>query len=148
MLTAAARDKLAQVSTATITTVLFKRGLRNQFLQGPQVVNPRAPRLVGPAYTLRYIPAHLADEVEFVNMLVDEARVASRIHHPNAVPILDLAESAQGYYLVMDYIEGATLTQVRTSKVLSDDEKTRIGLRMLVDALSGLHAAQLLRVGG
>ena len=32
MLTATARDRLAQVSTATITTVLFKRGLRNQFL--------------------------------------------------------------------------------------------------------------------
>jgi len=57
MLTAAARDKLAQVSTATITTVMFKRGLRNQFLQGRQLVNPDAPRLVGPAYTLRYIPA-------------------------------------------------------------------------------------------
>ena len=92
-------------------------------------------------FAIKVMHAHLADEVEFVNMLVDEARVASRIHHPNAVPILDLAESAQGYYLVMDYIEGATLTQVRTSKVLSDDEKTRIGLRMLVDALSGLHAA-------
>ncbi|MBL8699274.1 MAG: ribonuclease activity regulator RraA [Alphaproteobacteria bacterium] len=57
MLSATARDKLTKVSTATITTVLFKRGLRNQFLQGPQRVNPKAPRLVGPAYTLRYIPA-------------------------------------------------------------------------------------------
>jgi regulator of RNase E activity RraA len=57
MLSDVARQRLAQVSTATLTTVLFKRGLRNQFLQGPALVNPAAPRLVGPAYTLRYIPA-------------------------------------------------------------------------------------------
>jgi len=57
MLSTATRDKLATVSTATITTILFKRGLRNQFLQGPQLINAKAPRLVGPAYTLRYIPA-------------------------------------------------------------------------------------------
>ncbi|MFO0645354.1 MAG: serine/threonine-protein kinase [Polyangiales bacterium] len=92
-------------------------------------------------FAIKVMHAHLADEAEFVNMLVDEARVASRIHHPNAVAIIDLAESPQGYYLVMDYVEGATLTQVRTSKLLTDDQKTRIGLRMILDALAGLHAA-------
>lgn len=51
------RRKLAGCSTATITTVLFKRGFRNQFLQGPQLINKNAPRMVGPAYTLRYIPS-------------------------------------------------------------------------------------------
>ncbi|WP_043337846.1 ribonuclease activity regulator RraA [Belnapia moabensis] len=51
------RRKLAEVSTATLTTVLFKHGFRNLFLQGPRLINPEAPRLVGPAYTLRYIPA-------------------------------------------------------------------------------------------
>ncbi|MBX9700311.1 MAG: ribonuclease activity regulator RraA [Acetobacteraceae bacterium] len=51
------RRTLSGISTATLTTVLFKRGFRNLFLQGPQRINPRAPRLVGPAYTLRTIPA-------------------------------------------------------------------------------------------
>ena len=51
------RAKLAAVSTATLTTVLFKRGLRNTFISGIHLINPAAPRLVGPAYTLRYIPA-------------------------------------------------------------------------------------------
>lgn len=51
------RQKLASISTATITTVLFKRGFRNVFLQGPQLMNPVAPRMVGPAFTLRTIPA-------------------------------------------------------------------------------------------
>ncbi|MGF1476574.1 MAG: ribonuclease activity regulator RraA [Geminicoccaceae bacterium] len=52
-----ARDKLKQVSTATLTTCLFKRGLRNAWLQDVYLINRNAPRMVGEAYTLRYIPA-------------------------------------------------------------------------------------------
>jgi regulator of RNase E activity RraA len=51
------REKLKAVSTATLTTVLFKRGFRNCFIQGIHRINPDAPPMVGPAYTLRYIPA-------------------------------------------------------------------------------------------
>ncbi|MFW6695725.1 ribonuclease activity regulator RraA [Streptomyces sp. MAR4 CNX-425] len=48
---------LGAASTATITTQLFGHGLRNTFLAGVQHVTPRAPRLLGEAFTLRYIPA-------------------------------------------------------------------------------------------
>jgi regulator of RNase E activity RraA len=51
------RALLKGVSSATLTTVLFKRGLRNVFLQGIFLLNRDAPRMVGEAYTLRYIPA-------------------------------------------------------------------------------------------
>jgi len=51
------RQRLKQVSTATLTTVLFKRGLRNVFIQGVFLLNRQAARMVGEAYTLRYIPA-------------------------------------------------------------------------------------------
>ena len=51
------REALKKVSTATLTTVLFKRGLRNVFIQGIFLLNRDAPRMVGEAYTLRYIPA-------------------------------------------------------------------------------------------
>jgi regulator of RNase E activity RraA len=51
------REKLKGVSTATLTTVLFKRGFRNCYIQGIHLINADAPRMVGPAYTLRYIPA-------------------------------------------------------------------------------------------
>ncbi|WP_133647122.1 ribonuclease activity regulator RraA [Paraburkholderia flava] len=57
---AAALEQLRHVSTATLTTQLFKRGLRNVFLQGvvPLVKPaPGTPNLVGPAFTLRNIPA-------------------------------------------------------------------------------------------
>ncbi|MEP1765610.1 MAG: ribonuclease activity regulator RraA [Sulfitobacter sp.] len=49
-------EKLKHVSTATLTTSLFRRGFRNVYIQGPHRMNP-GPNMVGPAYTLRYIPA-------------------------------------------------------------------------------------------
>jgi regulator of RNase E activity RraA len=51
------REKLLGVSTATLCTALFKRGLHHQFIQNVQPLNASLPNMVGPAYTLRYIPA-------------------------------------------------------------------------------------------
>src|SRR3712207_4597331 len=45
-LSQASKDKLATVSTATLTTVLFKRGFRNAFIGGIKLLNPDAPRLI------------------------------------------------------------------------------------------------------
>jgi regulator of RNase E activity RraA len=56
-LDAESRKALGGVSTATLTTVLFKRGFRNVFVQGVFLLNRGAPRMVGEAYTLRFIPA-------------------------------------------------------------------------------------------
>src|SRR5690606_26631054 len=51
---------------------------------------------------------HLAKNTEFVEMFLDEARLAASIHHPNVVPIQEVGEGVAGYYLVMDYVEGDT----------------------------------------
>lgn len=48
---------LAAVSTATITTLLLKKGLRNVWMRGTRPLQPGQPRLVGRAFTLRFIPA-------------------------------------------------------------------------------------------
>jgi regulator of RNase E activity RraA len=53
----ATRDKLRGVSTATISTALFKRGFRNQCIQDVHPLNPGLGTMVGEAFTLRYIPA-------------------------------------------------------------------------------------------
>src|SRR3546814_11010733 len=50
------RQKLKRVSTATLCTALFKRGLRNQFIQDVRPLNPQLENMVGEAFTLRYIP--------------------------------------------------------------------------------------------
>lgn len=53
----ATREKLRSVSTATIATALFKRGLKNQFIQEVSPLTKGKPTMVGEAFTLRYIPA-------------------------------------------------------------------------------------------
>ena len=50
-------DTLSQITTATITTLLLKKGLRNVWMRGTRPLNPGQPRLVGPAFTLRFVPA-------------------------------------------------------------------------------------------
>lgn len=56
-LTPEANATLSRVSTATITTVLLKKGLRNVWMRGSRPLRPGQPRLVGPAFTLRFVPA-------------------------------------------------------------------------------------------
>jgi regulator of RNase E activity RraA len=51
------REKLKKVSTATLTTALYRRGLRQQWVQDVRCINPAAVPMVGEAFTLRYIPA-------------------------------------------------------------------------------------------
>ena len=48
---------LSKITTATITTVLLKKGLRNVWMRGARPLKPGLPRLVGPAFTLRFVPA-------------------------------------------------------------------------------------------
>ena len=50
-------DTLSKVTTATLTTILLKKGLRNVFLRGTRPLRPGQPRLVGRAFTLRFVPA-------------------------------------------------------------------------------------------
>jgi regulator of RNase E activity RraA len=51
------KSALEQISTATLTTVLLKKGLRRVWMRGTKPLNPGQPRLVGPAFTLRFVPA-------------------------------------------------------------------------------------------
>ena len=49
-------ETLARVTTATLTTLLLKKGLRNVWMRGTRPLDPGQPRLVGPAFTLRFVP--------------------------------------------------------------------------------------------
>src|SRR5690606_1631153 len=87
---------------------------------------------------------HIAAEPQFVSMFLDEARLAAMIHHPNVVSTLDIHDSPeQGLSLVMEYIQGASLDRIievhrhKTGRPLP----IAVSLRILLDALAGLHAA-------
>jgi regulator of RNase E activity RraA len=89
------RDRLLQVSTATLTTVLFKHGFRNTFLQGLRPLGA-THRMVGPAYTLRYIPSRED---------LDPLKVFEDRKHPQRVAI---EECPAGHVLVIDSRGDAT----------------------------------------
>ena len=95
-LKAATRDKLMKVSTATLCTVLFKRGLRNQFIQDVRPLNPSLPNMVGEAYTLRYMPAR--EDLNPITAFLDRAhpqRKAVEDCPPGAVFVLDSRKDAR-----------------------------------------------------
>lgn len=84
------RKKLMGVSTATLCTALFKRGLRNQFIQGVLPLNPGLPNMVGPAYTLRYMPAR--EDINGIDVFKDR-------EHPQRKAV---EECPAGAVLVID----------------------------------------------
>lgn len=84
------RDKLKTVSTATLTSILFKRGLRNQFIQDVHPLNASAGTMVGEAFTLRYIPAR--EDLNPMTVFRDPAhpqRKAVEECPPGAVFVID-----------------------------------------------------------
>ena len=95
---------------------------------------------------IKRLHPHLAREPEFIEMFLDEARLAARIHHPNVVPIQEVGESDQGYYLVMDYIEGDTLARVLARATKNQARVPyAVTIRVLLDVLAGLHAAHQMK---
>lgn len=96
---------------------------------------------------LKLMHAHLKENDSFAHDLVEEAKLTVRIRHPNVVSVVDVGEDPYGVYLVMDYVEGDTLSglQKRAITSLGEALPARYGLKFLLDALSGLHAAHELR---
>jgi regulator of RNase E activity RraA len=95
-LTEATRAKLAGVSVATITTALFKRGLRNQFIQDVHPLNAAGAPMVGEAFTLRYIPAR--EDLNPIGVFKDRAhpqRKAIEECPPGAVMVIDSRKDAR-----------------------------------------------------
>jgi regulator of RNase E activity RraA len=90
------RGKLRTVSVATLTTALFKRGLRNQFIQDVHPLNPDAGAMVGEAFTLRYIPAR--EDLNPITVFKDRAhpqRKAVEDCPPGAVMVIDSRKNAR-----------------------------------------------------
>ncbi|MGQ2907903.1 MAG: ribonuclease activity regulator RraA [Aliihoeflea sp.] len=84
------RDKLKTVSTATLCTALYKRGLRNQFIQDVHPLDPSKPTMVGEAFTLRYMPAREdLNGLEVFRNRAHPQRKAIEDCPPGAVMVID-----------------------------------------------------------
>lgn len=93
-------------------------------------------------FALKVIRDHLSQNDEYVRMLLQEARIASRLHHPNVVGIVDIGTLANQHYLVMDYVEGCTFSELL--KVHRRTRPAHLIIPLMLDALTGLHAAHSL----
>lgn len=90
------REKLRAVSTATLCTALYRRGLRNQFIQDVRPLNPNLGNMVGEAFTLRYIPAR--EDLNSISVFQDRAhpqRKAVEECPPGAVMVIDSRKDAR-----------------------------------------------------
>jgi serine/threonine-protein kinase len=99
---------------------------------------------------LKRIHRHLAKEKGYVNMFLDEARIASRITHPNVCSVFDFGESDGEHYIAMEYLVGEPLSRLM-SRAARDQSQRRSPLlplrmtRIIADACEGLHAAHELK---
>jgi eukaryotic-like serine/threonine-protein kinase len=95
---------------------------------------------------IKTILPKFASDGAFEEMLLDEARIASQIDHNNVARILDLGEYHEALYLVLEWVEGESLSRLdRAVKKQGRTIPHGILLRILADACGGLHAAHELR---
>jgi serine/threonine-protein kinase len=104
-------------------------------------------RIVGPVgfsrtVAIKRLHPHLATDPEFVTMFLDEARLAARVQHPNVVATLDVVASHGQLFLVMDFVLGASLSQLlRRARERHVEPSPAVASAIVAGALYGLHAA-------
>src|SRR6478752_4585668 len=85
------------------------------------------------------------DNARMEQMFLEEAQLASQIHHPNVVGTLDLGEHEGVLYLVMEWVEGEPLSSVIAKAAASGGVPLAIGVNLIGQACQGLSAAHDLR---
>ncbi|WP_394828459.1 serine/threonine protein kinase [Pendulispora albinea] len=118
-------ETLARLGTGGMATVFVGRALGDTGLS--QLV------------ALKRAHEHVRSDPELIEGLKREARLAARIHHPNVVGVIDIHDDGGDVVLVLDYVEGCTLSDLM--RRLDTARFPREMLRILLDAASGLDAA-------
>jgi serine/threonine-protein kinase len=104
-------------------------------------------RLLGPVGFSRTVAIkrshpEMAADPDFVSMFLDEARLAARIRHPNVVSTLDVVALEGELFLVMDFVQGESLSRLmRAAKTALSTVPRPIACTIMADVLHGLHAA-------
>ena len=107
---------------------------------------PRFQKVVA----LKRIHPHLALEEDYVEMFLDEARIAARITHPNVCSVFDFGEADGEYFIAMEYLVGEPLSRLHRRIVANAGQRSSALLparmaRIVAQACEGLHAAHELK---
>ncbi len=86
------------------------------------------------------LPA-LSDDPDFETMFLDEARLASRIHHPHVVEIVDLGDEHGWLYIVMEWVDGETIFTLNKRAKAKGGIPLPLLLRIASSTCAGLHSA-------
>ncbi|MDX2024557.1 MAG: serine/threonine-protein kinase [Deltaproteobacteria bacterium] len=91
---------------------------------------------------VKVLHPHLRQDQAYVADFLREARLAAGIRHPNVLPVLDVGDTEQGVFLVMDWVDGCSLAQLLGHlRDVNELMPLPVALRIMLDALAGLHAA-------
>jgi tRNA A-37 threonylcarbamoyl transferase component Bud32 len=101
----------------------------------------RGPAGVNKLVVLKTLRSHLANDPSCVEMFIHEARLAARLNHPNVVQTYEVNEDAGRQVMVMEYLEGQPLSHVHARGRKNGQLPVAMYVRMLCDALAGLHYA-------
>ena len=127
-----AYELLLELASGGMATVHLARATDKR--QGPPLVAVKRPH------------RHLQGDKTFLTMLVDEARLASAIDHPSVVKVRELGFDGGMPFIVMDYVEGTSLAELRRElSAIGRAIDVRVAVRIILDALDGLHAAHELK---
>lgn len=99
---------------------------------------------------LKRIHDHLAEDDRIIELLADEARLASLINHPNVCQVLDFGVDSSGYFMALEYLDGFTLREVfnvleEHPERVKEPRHQRIVARIIAGLAEGLHAAHELQ---
>ncbi|MDF2692847.1 MAG: serine/threonine protein kinase [Labilithrix sp.] len=100
-------------------------------------------------FAVKTIKTELISDPHFQEMFLDEARIASRILHPNVAQILELGEQDDILYIVMEYVDGDSVAKVnRLALKRGSPLPTGVSMRIIAETCAGLHAAHQLKDAG
>ena len=127
------RELPLRIARYVLHTELARGGMATVFLG--QIVGDGG---FSRAVAIKRLHSHLAGSSESVLRFLDEARIASRVRHPNVVPMLDVVEHEGEVFLIMEFVLGRSLAELLATEVAVP---LPIASAILVGALRGLDAA-------
>lgn len=129
------------------TPVNVERYVLHQQIAAGGMATVHIGRLRGPAgfgrtVAIKRLHAHLAKEPELIALLMDEARIAARLRHPNVIPIVDVVQTESEALLVMEYVHGLSLARIlKEIRAGREAVPPNVAATILCEVLRGLHAA-------
>jgi len=97
---------------------------------------------VGEKVVVKVISAERAQDQKFIQMFLDEARVASTLHHPNIASMIEVGRDGETYFFAMEYVEGETVRAVLERAVGAGARiPLAVCLRVIASVAAGLHHA-------